>query len=327
MPRGTQLTEIEQQRIMDLKRGGMTQRQIARELNRSQGVVKNFLICGPDNYGKNKRSGRPPKFSKQVKRAVLREISKTGASSAQIVRRFNLGCDASLVRKWITQSKFLKYCKANRKPQLKKHHLQRRLQFAENHIQDSKKWSSVIFSDEKKFNLDGPDGFNYYWHDLRKEKKMMSRRSHWGGGVMVWAAFNEKGKSQIAFISGKMNAISYQNVLQEFLFPFITLLEEEQLIFQQDNAPIHTARSTKQWLQDFGINILDWPPLSPDLNPIENLWGIMAREIYDIQKPEIQNLDELKERITQAWENIPESTLINLVRSVPKRLLQALKVC
>ncbi|KAK9512317.1 hypothetical protein O3M35_000769 [Rhynocoris fuscipes] len=48
----------------------------------------------------------------------------------------------------------------------------------------------------------------------------------------------------------------------------------------------------------------------------------MAREVYNIQKPEIQNLDELKERITQAWENIPESTLINLVRSVPKRLLE-----
>ncbi|KAK9512316.1 hypothetical protein O3M35_000769 [Rhynocoris fuscipes] len=87
------------------------------------------------------------------------------------------------------------------------------------------------------------------------------------------------------------------------------------------NEKCHLQENEKNE-NDFGINILDWPPLSPDLNPIENLWRIMAREVYNIQKPEIQNLDELKERITQAWENIPESTLINLVRSVPKRLLE-----
>uniref|UniRef100_A0A914DN91 Uncharacterized protein n=1 Tax=Acrobeloides nanus TaxID=290746 RepID=A0A914DN91_9BILA len=50
--------------------------------------------------------------------------------------------------------------------------------------------SVVIWSDEKKFNLDGPDGSRYYWHDPRKEKHVFSRRNFGGGNMMVWAAFS-----------------------------------------------------------------------------------------------------------------------------------------
>jgi len=48
------------------------------------------------------------------------------------------------------------------------------------------RWNSIIFSDEKKFNLDGPDGYQYYWRDLRKEKETYFTRHSGGGSVMVW---------------------------------------------------------------------------------------------------------------------------------------------
>ena len=49
---------------------------------------------------------------------------------------------------------------------------------------------SVTFSDEKKFNRDGPDGYQYYWADLRNEAEIYSKNAIGGGGVMVWACFN-----------------------------------------------------------------------------------------------------------------------------------------
>ena len=66
------------------------------------------------------------------------------------------------------------------------------------------------------FNLDGPDGFSYYWHDIRKEKRIFLTRTGDGGSVMVWAAFSCTGKSSIGFCKPKMKSVDYQNVMEEY---------------------------------------------------------------------------------------------------------------
>ena len=68
----------------------------------------------------------------------------------------------------------IKYCKYKTKPNLKKYHIEARKVLVKNHHIWDSKWKSGVFTDEKKFNLDGPDGLRYYWHDLRKEPKCLS---------------------------------------------------------------------------------------------------------------------------------------------------------
>ncbi|CAK9818949.1 Transposable element Tc3 transposase [Anthophora quadrimaculata] len=131
--------------------------------------------------------------------------------------------------------------------------------------------------------------------------------------------------SELSFISGRLNATDYQNMLHNHLLPFITIINDNKVIFQQDNAPIHTASSTKKWFEEFGIKLLPWPAISPDLNPIENLWSILARKVYDQEKPQIQNVRELKNRIESAWADIPNDTLNRLIDSIPDRLLDVIK--
>ncbi len=59
------------------------------------------------------------------------------------------------------------------------------------------------------------------------------------------------------------------------------LYRDADLIFQQEWAPVHTAEGTKSWFNDHGVIVLEWAANSPDLNPIENLWGIVKRKMRD----------------------------------------------
>ncbi len=57
------------------------------------------------------------------------------------------------------------------------------------------------------------------------------------------------------------------------------LFKVADFIFQKDLSPAHNTKRTKSWLYDHGVGVLDWPANSPDLNPIDNLWGIVKRKI------------------------------------------------
>jgi transposase len=191
----------------------------------------------------------------------------------------------------------------------------------------------VIFSDEKKFNLDGPDGLNSYWRDLRKEPRYFSRRNYGGGSVMVWGAFSALGKLELRFVSKSMDGREYQEVLSRSLLPFLRRYHRLQVVFQQDNAGIHRSKRPRRndpdfvpmmrWFEDHGVDVLEWPSRSPDLNPIENLWGIIVCRIYDYNR-QYQTVDELKEAILQAWNSIPEEIIQNLVDSMQNRVFQVI---
>ncbi len=80
-----------------------------------------------------------------------------------------------------------------------------------------KKWQRVIFSDEKKFNMDGPDGWQYYFHELRKELLMLSRRRQSEGSLMVWVTIGYVGRTDLKVISGRINSNRYKSILAEKL--------------------------------------------------------------------------------------------------------------
>ena len=216
------------------------------------------------------------------------------------------------------------YKKRKHEPRLKPSHKTARQKFAFYAIQLGALWNTVVFSDEKKFNLDGPDGWQFYWHELRREEQSFFTRQNGGGGIMIWAAFSYHGKSELRFISTTQKSGDYIYTLSEYMLPFAHLHYGLDFQFQQDNAPIHTSRETKSWLEEQGVTMLEWPSMSPDLNPIENLWGILARRVYANGR-QYHSLEDLKKAIIKCWSEIDQNTLKSLVRSMPERCREVLE--
>ena len=77
----------------------------------------------------------------------------------------------------------------------------------------------MVFSDKKKDNLDGPDGFQCYWHGLRKEKLLSSMGPFGRGSVIVWVAFTASEKANLLVREGKQNCVRYITGLEKFFFP------------------------------------------------------------------------------------------------------------
>ncbi len=105
------------------------------------------------------------------------------------------------------------------------------------------------------------------------------------------------------------------------MLPSADQLLKDDFIFQQDFVPVHTAKSTKRWLNDHGVGVLDRLANSPELN-IENLWGIVKRKTRN-KRP--KNSDELKATVKETWAFIPPQQCHKLITSMPRRMEAVIK--
>ncbi len=96
-------------------------------------------------------------------------------------------------------------------------------------------------------------------------------------------------------------------------------LDVHEIIFQQDNDPKHTSKKATAALEDLGLEVLDWPPQSPDLNPIEELWRVLKLRLGNY-KTMPAGVEELWERIQKEWQEIPTSLVVTLIESMPARI-------
>ena len=319
MPRSTQLTEYEQGLITAYDRSGWSHRKIAKEIGRSQNVVSCFLRDSP-SYATKKSSGRPKTVNPRVKRRLFRDISNSGQSISQVIFNNNFQCSRQSCWRAMTASGGFCFSKMKQEPAFKQRHKDDRFHWALDKLNWKDQWKNIFFSDEKKWNLDGPDGCKFYWRNAKQAEECCRKRQFGGGSLMTWAAFSFTTKSKLVFIDGRMDSAKYIQMIKDDMLP---LLKEGE-IFQQDNAPIHVSQLSKQFFNDNKVQLLGWPALSPDINPIENLWAIMVRQVYG-QGKQYLNKTELKTALKAAWENIAASTMESLVNSMPKRCVQVVQ--
>jgi len=134
------------------------------------------------------------------------------------------------------------------------------------------------------------------------------------------------GVGRLAEVEGKMDVDQYVSILEDNLLPSLeeSGFSAEDVIFQQDNDPKHTSKKATKWFEDNDINVLDWAPQSPDINPIEHLWQHIKQQLGEYSTMP-KGVWEIWERVAEVWNEIPPEVCQNLIESMPRRLEAVIK--
>ncbi|KAG2467689.1 TC1A transposase, partial [Polypterus senegalus] len=273
------------------------------------------------------RAGRPAKLSYRGRRALVREVKKnpniTLAELQRCGQEKGESCRKSTITAALHQSGLYgRVALARRKPLLSKRYMAARLEFAKRHLKDSQTMrNKILWSDETKIELSGVNARHHVWkkpgtaHHQANTKPIVK---HGGDSIMLWGCFSMAGTGRLVRIKGKMTVAMYRDILDENLLQSaLDLRLGRRFIFQQDNDPKHTAKISKEWLQDNSVNVLEWPSQSPNLNPIEHLWRDLKMAVH---RRFPSNLMELERCCKEEWAKLAKDRCAKLVASYSKRL-------
>lgn len=272
------------------------------------------------------RSGRPPLISLPQRRYMVAEYETYGFIPT---RRFadEFGTSARTVRRTL-HAEGLHHRTPAKKPFLTQRHKEERLRFAREYLDFD--WETTIFSDEKSFKS-CQKGRLHLWRKNNtrwSESNIIPNTESGRICVNMWGWISAQGPGELSFIPTRANSVNYVEVLNDVMLPTVRNVypaeDVSEISFVQDNCPIHRASVVREWFSNHPeIKVIPWPARSPDLNPIENIWGLM------VQRWEARDercTEQLKSHCMELWDSLRGTNICaNIVASMRRRLISCIE--
>jgi transposase len=276
----------------------------------------------------NPRSGRPRKTTPLDDAAIVRASELNHRASNKAIRhQLHLPISENTVGRRLDAAG-LPSCIAANKIQYTDKERRKRLSFAHGYEHwTAEDWEKLIISDEVTIEGEGRKRHQRVRRPAghRFDPEYTVHTQIYAPSRHLFACFCSRGPGYCKMYEGKLDGKALKGLLER------TLLEtardyyqtdplkpgHEQWWFQHDNSPPFRSRKVQNWLHNNGINVLDFPPRSPDLNPIENLWP-RVHKLMDELHPTTN--EAVADAFIQRWPDVSLDTFTDFAQSMPTRI-------
>lgn len=194
---------------------------------------------------------------------------------------------------------------------------QKRLLFCRDMLEkDDAFIASIWFSDETIVKS-RPNGEMVFFRSAEGSEWYEPSNAGGGNSVMFWGVVSLAAYGPLVEVKGKNTAETYIGTLNDYLLPEINAANG-LVTFQQDNATIHKTPAVLSFLAENGIQTFEWPPQSPDLSPIENLWNCLKMKMKSL-KPRPRTHATMRDACLQIWIELEDSLRVRLIESFRER--------
>ncbi|GFS75169.1 transposable element Tcb2 transposase [Trichonephila clavipes] len=213
--------------------------------------------------------------------------------------------------------------KRNRRTTAQQHRTARLQWCREHHNWTEQDWACVLFSDESRFSLSSDCRCQLIWRESGTAycpENIQEKDRYPTCSIMVWAGIMINGRTRLHVVAN--GTMTGQRYIDEVLLPHVRLFRGavgDKFVFMDDNAICHRILAVQDCLYSEGIQRLVWPTRSPDLNPIENVWDALGRQVAGRNYPPT-NKNTLIRALTEEWDKLPQQLLDNVVQSMVRRV-------
>lgn len=309
----------------ELIKNGMSVCQISKITKLSRQTIYNIIKGKVPMARKPRKQVITEEMSKFLKIFLSRHSSYMGGSLEKIKKALNETFDCKFksvcpIRTWLKRNKYKSVNKILVDP-LPKRNILKRLFFCKKFVKDNSISRKILFTDEKTFAV------KTKFHKGDKMRIQHGSKDHYNQAIIhnnefvkIAAGISYYGKTNLIFLPKKFNSKVYS---EQVLPIYLEEMSKHNLkYFMQDNSGIHLEKRNSMPVLGQFENILNWPPRSPDLNPIENLWAYLSLKL---RNRKYENQRQLRMVLSEEYDKIPMSILENLCGSFRKRLSKCIE--